>query len=97
MGTSAAWNLTHTSPPQVHLRKAVKAALRPGTLGTPTNAAITKSLHDAFAATETELLRMARIRKKRDGTCALVALVVGDRLFTAHVGDSRGTCPGHTP
>eukprot|EP00048_Salpingoeca_helianthica_P020091 m.4758 g.4758 ORF g.4758 m.4758 type:complete len:440 (-) comp4388_c0_seq2:26-1345(-) len=50
---------------------------------------IRECITEAFAKTDTEFLRIARIRKHRDGSCCVFALILGRALFVAHVGDSR--------
>eukprot|EP00051_Salpingoeca_urceolata_P010529 m.128826 g.128826 ORF g.128826 m.128826 type:complete len:414 (+) comp16748_c1_seq4:51-1292(+) len=43
----------------------------------------------AFVDCDTEYLRIAKIRKHADGSCAVCAMVLGRKVFFFHVGDSR--------
>jgi serine/threonine protein phosphatase PrpC len=47
------------------------------------------TLKRVFQDIDQAFLHAARIRKKADGSCAAVLLVLGQLLVTAHVGDSR--------
>jgi serine/threonine protein phosphatase PrpC len=63
---------------------------------------IDEALHEAFALTDEELLKTLRPEDKPEstfalssGSCACVALVRGDRLYVANVGDCRAIlCSG---
>ena len=50
---------------------------------------LTTTLKQVFAEVDKAFLHIARIRKRPDGACAAVLLVLGQLLLTAHVGDSR--------
>lgn len=43
----------------------------------------------AFVELDNEFLRAAKVRKRRDGACVVSALLLGQLLVTAHLGDSR--------
>jgi serine/threonine protein phosphatase PrpC len=47
------------------------------------------ALEASFIQTDEEILARARREDGRDGACALVAVRIGDCLWTAHAGDSR--------
>jgi serine/threonine protein phosphatase PrpC len=48
-----------------------------------------QALEAAATKTDTDFLRIARIRKRRDGCCAVAALFLANKLFVLNVGDSR--------
>ena len=50
---------------------------------------VASALQAAFHAVDAEILDIARTHGGRHGATALVALVDGDRVWTAHAGDSR--------
>eukprot|EP00730_Choanoeca_flexa_P001865 TRINITY_DN10816_c0_g1_i1.p1 TRINITY_DN10816_c0_g1~~TRINITY_DN10816_c0_g1_i1.p1 ORF type:complete len:405 (+),score=92.66 TRINITY_DN10816_c0_g1_i1:66-1280(+) len=50
---------------------------------------LAKIMKDSFLNLDKEFLRIARIRKRRDGACAAVVLFLGRKLISAHLGDSR--------
>ncbi|BDA43649.1 Protein phosphatase 2C homolog 3 [Coccomyxa sp. Obi] len=64
-----------------------------GTAGAPAAeaeaAAMSGALESAFLAMDREILDRARRESGRDGCCVLVAVRIGDYLWTAHAGDSR--------
>ncbi|CAL8468404.1 g7944 [Coccomyxa elongata] len=64
-----------------------------GAAGTPAAeaeaAAMSGALESAFLAMDSEILDRARRESGRDGCCGLVAVRIGDYLWTAHVGDCR--------
>eukprot|EP00667_Euglena_gracilis_P007627 EG_transcript_7695 len=53
------------------------------------SAAVKHCLRDAFHETEAEWAARAKARQMCDGSTAVTALVVGDRLFVSNLGDSR--------
>lgn len=53
---------------------------------------VRKALVSAFAKTDADVQVIARKNGWRDGSCAVVALTVGDHVFIANVGDSKVLC-----
>ena len=53
------------------------------------DALIVAALTTAAAKTDADFLRIARIRKRRDGCCAVAALFLANKVFVLNVGDSR--------
>lgn len=43
----------------------------------------------ACSAVDKEFLRIAKIRKARDGCCCIAALILGSTVFIVNIGDSR--------
>ncbi|KAK9914952.1 hypothetical protein WJX75_002812 [Coccomyxa subellipsoidea] len=60
-----------------------------GLRGLSEESAMRHALESAFLAVDREILDRARRERGRDGCCALVAVRIGDSLYTAHAGDSR--------
>lgn len=55
----------------------------------PPLSGVTAALVAAFRATDADILAAARARGGRQGAAALVAMLAGDVLWTAHAGDAR--------
>ena len=59
-------------------------------VGTPlTSELVEAAIVQACSLVDKEWLRLAKIRKARDGCCCIAALILGSRLFVVNVGDSR--------
>jgi serine/threonine protein phosphatase PrpC len=65
--------------------------------GSATDADVMCAIRDAFAAANADIIREARrdVRYCRMGTTAVVALLVGPRLYIASIGDSRAYLVRH--
>lgn len=47
------------------------------------------AIRDSFLTLDKELLRILKIRRRRDGSCCVCAVLVDNVLYVANVGDSR--------
>ncbi|EGD73191.1 hypothetical protein PTSG_04905 [Salpingoeca rosetta] len=70
-----------------HLHEKVFAQLKQ--LATFDDDHIKSAITTAVEELDADFLRLAKMRKRMDGSCVLIACILGTKLFTAHLGDSR--------
>eukprot|EP00049_Salpingoeca_infusionum_P015947 m.316432 g.316432 ORF g.316432 m.316432 type:complete len:340 (-) comp15983_c1_seq4:8089-9108(-) len=66
-----------------------EAASAAKALTPPSDEAVKQCIVSAFEDLDKAFLRIARVRKRLDGSCVVCALVLGSRMFVANLGDSR--------